>query len=103
MASSKASASFGPLALAILRALLLAICGHNAAAQRAFKISSSKCTLGASATNCQISTAGDAALQVEFAAGAETTLTLDMSSSTTCSASAANCPQVFMVTSDDTR
>mmetsp|Transcript_127667 Transcript_127667/g.272209 ORF Transcript_127667/g.272209 Transcript_127667/m.272209 type:complete len:170 (-) Transcript_127667:41-550(-) len=87
----------------LFRALLLALCSWSATAQRAFKISSSKCTLSGDSSNCQISTAGDAALQVEFAAGAETTLTLDMSSSTTCSASSANCPQVFIVESDDTR
>ncbi|CAE7222327.1 Brwd1 [Symbiodinium sp. CCMP2456] len=70
------------------------------ASQRAFKISSSACTLTASASSCQVAAAGDAALQIVFNANAATALTLDMSSTTTCSASGIVCPQVFMVTSD---
>eukprot|EP00440_Ansanella_granifera_P030828 gb/GFBE01033481.1/.p1 GENE.gb/GFBE01033481.1/~~gb/GFBE01033481.1/.p1 ORF type:complete len:178 (+),score=38.20 gb/GFBE01033481.1/:1-534(+) len=69
--------------------------------QRAFKISSTACTLTTDATSCQVAQTGDAALQVVFNQGAKTTLTLDMSSTTTCSAGGVHCPQVFMVTSDD--
>lgn len=79
-----------------------AVWTYGSAAQRAFKLSSAKCTISADASNCQVAQVGDAALEVEFTAGAETTLTLDMSSATTCSASSENCPQVFIVKSDNT-
>mmetsp|Transcript_74030 Transcript_74030/g.130828 ORF Transcript_74030/g.130828 Transcript_74030/m.130828 type:complete len:175 (-) Transcript_74030:77-601(-) len=75
-------------------------CWRHLFAQRAFKLSSSACTLTADASNCQVFSAGDAALKVVFNANAATTLTLDMSSATTCSSSSLYCPQVFAVTSD---
>eukprot|EP00930_Biecheleria_cincta_P105438 TRINITY_DN98149_c0_g1_i1.p1 TRINITY_DN98149_c0_g1~~TRINITY_DN98149_c0_g1_i1.p1 ORF type:complete len:180 (-),score=23.35 TRINITY_DN98149_c0_g1_i1:78-617(-) len=80
--------------------LLLSCCWRSSLAQRAFKISSTACTISASATQCQVAASGDATLQVSFTGGAAKTLTLDMSSATTCSASSIACPQVFMVTSD---
>ncbi|CAJ1352395.1 unnamed protein product [Effrenium voratum] len=81
--------------LLVIASLLL-----PSSAQRAFKISSTTCSLTADATSCQVASAGDAALQVAFTAGAATSLTLDMSSATTCSATGLFCPQVFMVNSD---
>ena len=80
--------------------LLLSIQLMPGLSQRAFKLSSSACSLTADSSVCQVISAGDAALQVVFNAAAATTLSLDMSSTTTCSASGLFCPQVFMVTSD---
>jgi len=84
----------------LLTAAILLIQLLPALSQRAFKISSSACTLTADSSVCQVVGAGDAAVQVVFNAAAATTLTLDMSSATTCSASGSFCPQVFMVSSD---
>mmetsp|Transcript_55795 Transcript_55795/g.155549 ORF Transcript_55795/g.155549 Transcript_55795/m.155549 type:complete len:200 (+) Transcript_55795:77-676(+) len=89
-----------------LWAVLFTCCVSPAKAQRAFKMSSSTCTLTTDATQCQVASSGDAVLQVAFSAGRsageETTLTLDMANSLTCSASNIDCPQVFSVTSDNT-
>eukprot|EP00448_Togula_jolla_P013599 CAMPEP_0170587268 /NCGR_PEP_ID=MMETSP0224-20130122/10194_1 /TAXON_ID=285029 /ORGANISM="Togula jolla, Strain CCCM 725" /LENGTH=194 /DNA_ID=CAMNT_0010910883 /DNA_START=12 /DNA_END=593 /DNA_ORIENTATION=+ len=88
-----------------LQFLLLLACMQSSTAQRAFQLSTATCTLTADATNCQVAQAGDAALRVVFnaaaAQGVETSLTLDMSAATTCSATSEFCPQVFLVTSDN--
>eukprot|EP00931_Biecheleriopsis_adriatica_P090958 TRINITY_DN64868_c0_g1_i1.p1 TRINITY_DN64868_c0_g1~~TRINITY_DN64868_c0_g1_i1.p1 ORF type:complete len:179 (-),score=31.81 TRINITY_DN64868_c0_g1_i1:98-634(-) len=86
-----------PLLTIALAACLWTFCS----AQRAFKIASSACTVAADASTCQVATAGDAALKVSFTSGGAKTLTLDMSSTTTCGSSNEYCPQVFMVNSDD--
>eukprot|EP00746_Dinoflagellata_sp_MGD_P067718 gnl/MRDRNA2_/MRDRNA2_27955_c0_seq1.p1 gnl/MRDRNA2_/MRDRNA2_27955_c0~~gnl/MRDRNA2_/MRDRNA2_27955_c0_seq1.p1 ORF type:complete len:192 (-),score=34.85 gnl/MRDRNA2_/MRDRNA2_27955_c0_seq1:108-647(-) len=83
-------------------AVYLSVVVSDVHGQRAFKLSSATCTLTSGATTCQVADTGDAALKVVFGAGAATTLALDMSSSTTCSASAKHCPQVFVSTSDNT-
>ncbi|CAK9049422.1 unnamed protein product [Durusdinium trenchii] len=80
--------------------LIISIQLWLALSQRAFKISSSACSISADASVCQVASAGDAALQIAFTAAAATSLSLDMSSATTCSASGAYCPQIFMVNSD---
>merc|ERR1711920_278334 len=43
---------------------------------------------------------GDAAMRIEFTGGSSKTLTLDMSSTTACSASSIDCPRVYLVKSD---
>merc|ERR1719443_2022172 len=91
-----------PRLLSFIIAVSLGALHLRVAAQRAYKISSGTCSLSGDASVCQVAQAGDAALKVTFAAGAGKTLTLDMSSATTCSASSVHCPQVFVVLSDNT-
>merc|ERR1711862_60955 len=88
--------------LVLLLAAVLTNPHLRTVAQRAYKISSTACTLTGDASSCQVASVGDSALQVVFAAGAGTTLTLDMAVATTCSASNVHCPQFFIVTSDNT-
>mmetsp|Transcript_110485 Transcript_110485/g.195548 ORF Transcript_110485/g.195548 Transcript_110485/m.195548 type:complete len:213 (-) Transcript_110485:119-757(-) len=95
-----------PCQAPLLRWLILAACAGPLVAQRAFKLSDQVCEITEDTEGCQTASIGDAALKIKFTGGGPPrTLTLDMKSETSCSATAypggGHCPQVYFIESTD--